>query len=77
MKRKTLEVKTTKDLGEFFREARLRPGKEVTLEDLAKRVGCNPHTISFMERNHTNVRTDILCALASALNVKIEVSFEQ
>jgi transcriptional regulator with XRE-family HTH domain len=55
---------------------RLREQRGLTIEDLAKRAGVSPATVSQLERNHGNPSFSTLLKMAGALGVPLPVFFQ-
>jgi transcriptional regulator with XRE-family HTH domain len=69
---KTLQ--TTNDLGHFIREARER--SEMSIKRVSVKSGYTEQTITNLEKNRGSVNLATLLAIATAIGVKVSVSFE-
>lgn len=65
-------IKTTNDLGGFFRSARLQ--SKQSIETVAKKAGFTCATVSNVENNRGSTRTETLLAIAEVIGVTVEIS---
>ena len=65
-------IKTTGDLGDFFRSA--RQASKQSIETVAKKSGFTYTTVANIENNKGSTRTDTLLAVAEVVGVTVVIS---
>lgn len=67
-------LQTTNDLGSFMREARER--SKMSIKKVSEKSGFTEQTITNLEKNRGSVNLFTLLSVATAINVKVAVTFE-